>query len=163
MTPREKKHELVALREGLKGIGERLGELYREVEWEERKSKEVVCPRCKRVAENEEVFQDESFRTTLKVGDKSTRLAPIESAIMEVLLTKVGEIVTWNKVLFDVYESVGYRPWMRNTGTKYQMEAIRMALVRLRKKLKGLPVSVNTVWGVGLILVVEKGIEVRLE
>ena len=150
MLPREVKHELVALREGLKGIGERLGELSREMKEERR---EEVCPRCKRVGKSEEVLPEKQLWGRLRVGGKTIRLTPVEVVVMEVLLANRGEVVSREKILFNIYQSGRLRAWMGEKEVECQETAFAMALVRLRKKMKELPVYVETVRGVGLVLV----------
>lgn len=160
MKLREMRHELVALREGLKGFGERLGELSREMEG----PREVVCGRCERVAENEEAFSDEVYCGRLEVGREEIHLTPMETVILEMLLANRGKVVVWDRLLFNTHESGGRRAWRRDEETLYPKTSLLVVLSRLRKKMKGLPIFVETERGVGLVLVnlVRGKVRVRL-
>jgi DNA-binding response OmpR family regulator len=81
---------------------------------------------------------------TVESGDKSTSLSPREYALLACLVRRRGEVVTRAEILKEAF---GYD---FDPGTN----VIDVHLTHLRKKLTGFPITIETVRGAGIRLVV---------
>ncbi len=154
MTPKEIKHEVAVLRTAAVRITERLEQLCVEIE-KPAVPQILVCPRCKIIRANDLESRDKPDSSILKIGAQSVSLTPLEAAIMNTLIARPGQVITWDRLIFNCFETGIRRPCQRDFEVKSPRKNIQATLCLLRRKLCEVPAAIETRFGVGLIWVSE--------
>jgi DNA-binding response OmpR family regulator len=97
------------------------------------------------------------------VGDQTVWLTPLEAEILDVLIANFGKVITYDRLIFNIFESGVPRIGAHKNEIDDPKATIQVSLVKLRRKMKVVPASIETRWGIGLVLTAEGDTDLKLE
>ena len=107
-----------------------------------------ACPTCGKPLDFEG-YRLEAEAGIVIGGGKFAALTRRETAIFELLWTRPGRVFTRSQIFDDLYSLLA--------GDGPEEKILDVYICKLRKKLNGLGLSIETVWGAGYRL--QKGVE----
>lgn len=110
----------------------------------------LVCSRCRKRLEDD--LDDSVQATKLEIDDKFIFLTPSEAAILEMLLCYKGTVVSYDRLVYNMYESGLRLPHRADKEVKDPLGNIKVYMYKLRKKIEGTSLSIETRPGLGFTI-----------
>ena len=110
----------------------------------------LVCSRCQKRLEDD--LDDSLPATTLKIDGKLIYLTPSEAVLLEMLLCYKGTVVSYDRLVYNMYESGLRLPHRADQEVQDPLGNIKVYLYKLRKKIAGTSLSIETRNGLGFTI-----------
>lgn len=108
----------------------------------------ALCPEC--------LYRKDLAKTSgdrvLVSGGKKIQITQAQETIMQLLTRVPGKTVPYESMLYEIYEAHPRPKWYReDTAENADAKNLQVHVCMMRKKFReaGLPIKIETVWGVG--------------
>lgn len=139
METKELELEIATLRSAILEVAHRLEKLYGEI-------KDLECPICK----ERDDFPNKPLRTLFSCGSTSQRVTPTQSILLEELIRRPGKIVTYDRIIYCLWESGVRRSYTRDKEAEFPKETLSAHICMTRQRIAKLNCKIYTDKGNGL-------------